>query len=60
MNIKKILAIALALVGGWILLKVLWWILGMAFTIAFTIIQIVVVLALAVPLYLIISRKLLK
>ncbi len=60
MNIKKILAIALALVGGYILLKVLWWILGMAFTIAFTLIQIVVVLAIAVPLYLIISRKLLK
>jgi hypothetical protein len=32
----------------------------MAFTIAFTLIQIVVVLAIAVPLYLIISRKLLK
>lgn len=60
MNIKKIIAIILALVGGWILLKVLWWVLGMAFTIAFTIIQIVVVLAIAVPLYLIISRKLLR
>lgn len=60
MNIKKIIAIILALVGGWILLKVLWWVLGMAFTIAFTIIQIVVVLAIAVPLYLIISRKWLR
>lgn len=60
MNIKKIIAIILALVGGWILLKVLWWILGMAFTIAFTIIQIVVVLAIAVPLYLVISRKWLR
>ena len=60
MNIKNILAWVLALVGGYFLIKVLWWILGIAFSIAITVIQIVFILVLAAPLYIIIRRKLLN
>lgn len=60
MDIKKILAVALALVGGYFLLKALWWLLGMVFSVVFVLFQIILVAVIAVPLYLLIRRKLLK
>jgi len=58
MNLKNILSWTLAIVAGYFLIKVLWWILGLAFSIAITVIQIVFILFLAFPLYIIIRRKL--
>jgi hypothetical protein len=60
MDIKKILAVVLALVGGYFLLKALWWLLGMVFSVVFVLFQIILVAVIAVPLYLFIRRKLLK
>ena len=60
MNIKNILSWILAIVAGYFLIKILWWMLGVAFSIAISVIQIVFVLILAAPLYLIIRRKLLN
>ena len=60
MNIKNILSWVLAIVAGYFLIKILWWMLGVAFTSAISVIQIVFVLILAAPLYLIIRRKLLS
>lgn len=60
MNIKNILSWVLAIVAGYFLIKILWWILGVAFSIAISVIQIVFILILAAPLYLIIRRKLLS
>ncbi|RPI67778.1 MAG: hypothetical protein EHM43_06635 [Ignavibacteriae bacterium] len=60
MDIKKILAVALALVGGYFLLKALWWLLGLVFSVVFVLLQVVLVAVIAVPIYLLIRRKLLK
>lgn len=60
MNIKNILSWVLAIVAGYFLIKIFWWILGTAFSIAITLFQIVFILILAAPLYLIIRRKLLS
>lgn len=60
MNIKSILAWILALVSGYFLIKILWWLIGTAFSIAITVIQVVFILVLAFPLYIIIRRKFLS
>lgn len=60
MDIKKIIAVVLALVGGYFLLKFLWWLLGLVFSVVFVLLQIVLVAAIAVPIYLLIRRKLLR
>ena len=60
MNIKNILSWVLAIVAGYFLIKIAWWIISAAFTIAISVIQIVFILILAAPLYLIIRRKLLS
>jgi len=60
MNMKNILSWVLAIVAGYFLIKILWWMLGVAFAVAISVIQIVFVLILAAPLYLIIRRKLLS
>ena len=60
MNIKNILSWVLAIVAGYVLIKILWWIISAAFSVVLSVIQIVFVLILAAPLYLIIRRKLLS
>lgn len=60
MDIKKILAVVLALVGGYFLLKVVWWLLGAVFSVVFVLFQIILVAVIAVPLYFIIRQKLLR
>ncbi len=60
MNFKNILSWVLAIVAGYFLIKILWWILGAAFAVAITVIQVVFILILAAPLYLIFRRKLLS
>lgn len=60
MNIKNILSWVLAIVAGYFLIKIFWWIISAAFSIALSVIQIVFILVLAAPLYLIIRRKLLS
>lgn len=57
---KNVLAVVLSIVVGYFLIKVLWWMLFVAFSIAITVVQIVFILLLAVPLYIIIRRKILS
>jgi len=57
---KKAISIILALVAAFFILKIAWWLLGIAFSIAMLVVQIVVIAAIAVPLYMIIQRKLLS
>jgi len=60
MNLKNILAVVLSLIAAYFVLKVLWWLLSAAFTIALGVLQIVVLLVIAVPLYALIRSKLLR
>lgn len=55
---KRIVAIVVALVAAWFIMKVLWWLFTAAFTIAMNLFMIVLMVAIAAPLYLIISRRL--
>jgi hypothetical protein len=61
---KKILAVILSLGAAYIVLNVTWWILVKLFSLAFTVITIMAVgiltAVIAVPIYLIIRRKLLS
>ena len=57
---KNFLSIVLALVLGYVVIKILWWMLGIAFAIAITVVQIVFLAAIAIPLYIIIRHKLLR
>jgi len=60
MNWKNILSIIGAVVGGYLLLKVFMALLGIVFSIAVTILQIVFIAVIAAPLYVIIRKKLLS
>ena len=60
MNFKKILAIILALVVGYVIFKVLWWILRHAFALAFDLVGLALIAMIAVPIYFVIRAKLLK
>ncbi len=59
MKIKNIIAVVIASVVGYFLLKLLWWFLGMAFSLAIILLQVVIVLAIAATIYFIIRQKLL-
>lgn len=60
MNIKNILSIIVALVIAWFAVKVLWWVFTGVLTMAFLILQIAFVVAVAIPIYIIVRRKLLS
>ena len=60
MKLKTIVAAALALIVGYIVIKILWWMVGVAFTIAITVFQIVLVLLIAVPVTLVLRKMLFK
>ena len=60
MNFKKILAIILALAIGYIVLKVLWWIVRHAFALALDLMGFVLIALIAVPIYFVIRAKLLR
>lgn len=57
---KKIIAGIIAIVAAYFVFKLLFWLFWLAFSFAITLMQIVFILLLAVPLYVIISRKLLR
>ncbi len=57
---KKILAVILALGAAWVVLKVFWWVARHAFSLALDIVGLILLLVIAVPIYLIIRRKLLS
>lgn len=58
--IKRILSAALALIAAFIILKVLWWIIRSSFFIAISIFEIIILVIIALPIYVIISRKLFR
>jgi len=60
MNIKNILSIIVALVIAWFAVKVLWWVFTGVLTMAFFILQIAFVVAIAIPIYIVVRRKLLS
>jgi len=57
---KKALSIGLAIVASYIVLKVLWWLMWSAFYIAMTLFQIVLVAVIAIPIYIILQKKVFK
>lgn len=58
MNLRSIIAVIFAFIGGYFVLKLIWWLFTLAFSIAITIVQIVFILIIAVPLFFIIRRVL--
>jgi len=54
---KKVISIVVAIVAAFIVLKIGWWLLWSAFSIAMTIFQIVLVAIIALPIYVILQRK---
>lgn len=60
MNIKNILSIVVSLVIAWFAVKVLWWVFTGVLSMAFLILQIAFVVAVAIPIYIIVRRKLLS
>lgn len=60
MNIKKILAVILALGAGYITLKVLWWVVRNVFSLALDLMGLVLIVMIAVPFYIVIRKKLLS
>ncbi len=57
---KKILAVILSLVAAWLLIEITWWIVRHAFSLAFDLVGIILMIVIAAPIYLIIRRKLLS
>lgn len=57
---KKLLAGLIAVVVGYFAVKLFWWLLTSIWAIAFSIMTVLAVLVVAVPLYLYLSRKLLR
>lgn len=57
---KKILAVILSLGVAYVVIKVAWWIVRHAFSLAFDLVGIILLLVIAAPVYLIIRRKLLS
>jgi hypothetical protein len=55
---KRIISIALALLAAWIVMKILWWVFTAAFTIAMNLFMLVVMAVIALPIYVMISRRL--
>lgn len=58
--IKRILSAVLALVVAFLILKALWWVIRSSFFIALSLFEIVILVVIALPIYLIISRKLFR
>ena len=59
MNFKTILAVILALGIGYIVLKVLWWVMRNVFSLALDLMGLVLIAMIAVPIYIVIRKKLL-
>ncbi len=59
MNFKTILAIILSLAIGYVVLKVLWWIVRNVFSLALDLMGLVLIAMIAVPIYIVIRKKLL-
>jgi hypothetical protein len=57
---KKILAVILALGAAWVVLKVFWWVVRHAFSLALDLVGIMLLVVIAVPIYFIIRKKLLS
>lgn len=57
---KKILAVILALGAAWVVLKVFWWVIRHAFSLALDIVGLIMIVVIAAPIYFIIRRKLLS
>ena len=54
---KHVISIILAIIIGYFVLGALWWLMFKAFWIAFELTKVFMVLLIAVPLYIIIRRK---
>ena len=59
MNIKTILAVIFSLAIGYVVLKVLWWIMRNVFALALDLMGLVLIAMIAVPTYIFIRKKLL-
>ncbi len=59
MNIKTILAVIFSLAIGYVVLKVLWWIMRNVFALALDLMGLVLIAMIAVPIYIFIRKKLL-
>ena len=59
MNIKTILAVIFSLAIGYVVLKVLWWIMRTVFALALDLMGLVLIAMIAVPIYIFIRKKLL-
>ena len=59
MNIKTILAVIFSLAIGYVVLKVLWWIMRNVFALALDLMGLVLIAIIAVPIYIFIRKKLL-
>ena len=59
MNIKPILAVIFSLAIGYVVLKVLWWIMRNVFALALDLMGLVLIAMIAVPIYIFIRKKLL-
>lgn len=55
---KKIFAIVLSLVAAWLILAVVWWLVRNIFSLAMDLMGLVLVALVAVPIYVLIRRKL--
>lgn len=55
---KKFLAIVLSLVAAWIAMEVFWWIISNAFSLMFSLAKVAVLALIAIPIYILISRRL--
>jgi hypothetical protein len=58
--IKRILSAALALIAAFIILKVIWWVIRSSFFIAISVFEIIILVIVALPIYVIISRRLFR
>lgn len=57
---KKILAIVLSIGAAWLVLKVAWWVIRNAFSLALDLVGIMLLVVIAAPIYFIIRKKLLS
>lgn len=58
--IKRILSAAISIVAAYFVLKILWWVIRNSFLIALSVFELVVLIVIAVPIYIIVSRKLFR
>lgn len=60
MNLRKLIAIILAVAVGYVTIKVAWWVVRHAFSLAIDIMGLVLIVIIAIPLYYIFRSKLLS